>query len=261
MKRYHCFHRRAYFFVIDRILTLFDSNRGLVCEDKLAHIDEAITERAVHDHGNMAVVLQQSEAVSVINANVKDLRDTSHSMQEHIRDTFAHVIPKIDHISEMSLVQSESICVLLRAIQDQVSGLSTQTNHQKHIARRQPQGSRDFDVTDDWGDSEEDCEPLESIERLCQLAKKKGGAVSDNDAESIINDLDALLESVSVSLAHTTSGSCASSKRPIGMVQENDNVNNNRELKRMRNLLGSSDTLIVNQKGKQLNLLCIHRQG
>ncbi|ERF71232.1 hypothetical protein EPUS_08150 [Endocarpon pusillum Z07020] len=231
-------------------LNILQSNRGLVCKDKLVQIDEAISERAVRDHVNMAVALQQSEEVSVINANVKDLRDTSHSMQEQIRDTFAHVIPKIEHISEMSLAQSENVCVLLRAIQDQVSGLSTEIRRPERIARLQPQCSKGLDPTDDCGDPEEDCEPLESIERLCQLAKQKGGALSNNDAEVIISDLDALLAFASVPSLHTKSKSPVPGKRQSGMVQEKNNHSSNRELKRMRNLLGSSDTLVVNQKGK-----------
>ena len=238
-------------------LTLFNSNAGIVCKDKLVHIHEAISGRAVNDHAHMATVLQQSEEVSIINANVKDLRDASHSVQERFRDTLANVIPKIEHISEMSAAQSDNICVLLRAIQDQVSGLSTQISKPGRIPHRQPRRSSDHGLIDNSDDSEEDCELLESIERLCQLAKQKGGTFSDSDAEIVIEDFDALLKSALLQPLLTKSAFRGSRKRPISMVQEeNSDDDGSRDLKRIRSLLTSSDFLFVNQKGNESKLFC-----
>ncbi len=163
-------------------------------------------------------------------------------------DTVASLVQKVDHIPEMSAKQSEDIWVLLRAIQNQVSGLSAQVGSTDPISHH---GPRTFDASESskrQDDSGELHELLESIERLCQIAKQKQRTTCDMEAQTIIDDLDALLESASVQLQHRKSKSHASRKRSFDMVEEEGNIDC-RELKRIRGLLAASDAMMVNQMG------------
>lgn len=164
----------------------------------------------------------------------------------------------MDQIPEMSAMQSENICVLLRALQDQVSGLSSQMRGPEHIPHRKPLSPDDPGQTNNDIDSEKGHELLQSIERLCQLAKQKGGTVSDKEAEVIADDLNALLDSASVQLSHGKSESHASKKRSIDLVEKERSIDG-RELKRMRSLLTSSDSILINQGGRQPSTFHVKR--
>jgi hypothetical protein len=231
------------------VLTRFIySNIGLVCKDKLVQLNMAIYDRAGNDNTHTAILQQHSADLSLINDDVKSIKDASLLMQGQFRDTMAPLARQLDQIPEMSAIQSENICVLLRALQDQMSGISSQISHQARMPLREPPG---FDVptlTDNTHDSENDDELLESIERLCQLAKDKGRTTSDDEAKSIIDDHHALLESAPVESLNCNSESHTSRKQPIGMFQQRGN-DNDRELKRVRSLLTSSDSVMISQKG------------
>jgi hypothetical protein len=209
-----------------------------------------MSERADNDRTHKELLRQANADLSIINDNVKNLNHTSLSIEGQLCDTLAPLERKLDQIPGMSAMQSENICVLLKALQDQVSGLSTQIRCPEHIPQCKPLSSDVPEKTDNKIDSEKDHELLQSIERLCQLAKQKGRTLSDNEAEIIADDLNALLDSVSVQLSHRRSDSHASKKRSIDLVEKENSIDG-RELKRMRSLLTSSDSIAVNQGGRQ----------
>lgn len=226
---------------------LLYSNVGLICKRELVHLNQAISKQVGNDQTQMELLHHQSAELSIIKDNVKSVNDVSLSIQEQIRDTVTPLFSRMEQIAGLSTTQNENISVLLRALQHQVSGSVNHSNLQP-VPHREARGFDFPGLRDSKGDSEPDHELLNCMERLCQLSKQKEGQKSDNEAEGIINDLDALLESVSVQLSHSSSEHRPFRKRPIDVAQEEGN-NNGRELKRIRNLLTSSDSVMINQKG------------
>jgi hypothetical protein len=224
------------------------SSTRLICKRELVHLNEAISKQAGDDQIQRALLHHQSAELSIIKDTVESVNDVSLSIQGQIRDTVAPLIPRIEQIAEVSTTQYENIAVLLKALQRQVSGLKHPSSQSQPAAPRERR-SVDFPgLMDSKVDSEPDHELLNRIERLCQLAKAKEGQKSDNEAESIIDDLDALLGSVSVQLSHNSSQYHPSRNGRLDVVQE-ESDNNGRELKRIRCLLTSSDSVMINQKG------------
>lgn len=202
----------------------------------------------------MALLHHQSAELSIIKDTVNSVNDVSLSIQGQIRDTVAPLFQRMEQAAGVSATQYENISVLLQALQHQVSGLVNHSSHREPVPHREPPGFDSSGSTDSKADSQPDHELLNRIERLCQLAKQKEGQKYDNEAEGIIDDLDALLESVSVQLSHSSSEYRPCRKRPIDVVQEEGN-NNGRQLKRIRGLLTSSDSVMINQKGIWISVL------
>ncbi|KAF7503130.1 hypothetical protein GJ744_004272 [Endocarpon pusillum] len=229
-------------------LGLIQSSTASISKRKLVDLNDAISKQAGNDQTQIALLQHQSTDLSIIKDNVNSVTDLSLSIQGQIRETVTPLFQRIEQTAGVSATQYENISVLLQALQHQVSGLVNHSSHLKPVPQSEPQGLVCSGSTDNKGDSKSDHELLNRIERLCQLAKQKEGQKSDNEAEGIIDDLDALLESVSVQLSHSSSEYRPSRKRPIDVVQK-EGRNNSRELKRMRSLLTSSDSVLINQKG------------
>lgn len=210
-----------------KYLTSFDYS------SKFSHLNEAMSVQTENDRTHLALLRQQSADLSAINDDMKNIKDASLPIQRQLRETLGPLIQKMDQIPEMTATQSDNICVLLESIQNQVSGLSTKISQQDRISIPEPRNSQIPYQEESEDGSEKDDKLLESIGRLCQLAKEKEGTASGTGAESIIDDLDALLESVTKELSHRDPKSCASRKRTIDMVQTQSSLDS-REMKRIR---------------------------
>ena len=211
-------------------------------------MNKSIFQQANNDQVHLTTVQQQNADLSVITENVTKLNDASLLSQEQFREIVVPIIPRLEKMSEMSATQSENMHVLLRAIYDQVSGTSNHVSQPERMPLREKLGSDVPTPVDINEDSENDHELMESIERLCQLAQEKAGTTTDSEAEIIIDDLNALLGCASGKSLNSDFDSCASQKRPLDMVQQ-ESSDDGRELKRIRSLLTSSDSVMINPTG------------
>ncbi len=230
------------------------SDTSFDCKDKLVRLEDSISRCANRDLRHVALLEQQRTDLSTISDNVKSLKDISAFMQDPFGDTVASLEKKVDHIPEMSAQQSEDICTLLRAIQGQLSRGSAHLSLSDSIPSREKRSIYTGDGptnTDD--DLIHDDELPRSLERLCQLAQEKQGTKCDEKAQIIIDDLDALLKHATEAFANIHSDSQISRKRPINMTDEESKMGG-RDLRRIRGLLISCDSLVVNQPGTRISV-------
>ena len=204
---------------------------------------------------------RQNASLSAIEDHMKSHKDASLSAHEQFREAVSSLEQKVDRIPEMSAMQSENVCTLIRALQDQISGLSAQIGTPEGIPHHV---SRSLETSDNVGNIEDlggQNELLESLGRLSRLAKQKEGTIVDDEAQDMIDDLDILLDAVSMNLSHSKHATHPSMKRPIGIVDEGSSIDG-RDLKRIRGLLNSSLSINVNQGGEPNNLFYfLHQLG
>jgi hypothetical protein len=221
------------------------SDASLHCKDKIVLLDKAIAEQASNGLKHVALLQEQKADLSVINDNLLGLKDTSLFKS---REIIASLVQTVEQIPKMSAQQSENTLILLRAIENQVSRIFAHIGGPSRIAPHRAQSFQTSGSTSNANGYAERSELLGSITRLCQLAKQEQATKCDTEAQTIVDGLDALLEFASAQLGNRTSEAHGSRKRPIDMARDENNANG-RELKRIRGLLASSDSIVVNQRG------------
>ena len=237
------------------------SDTSFDCKNKLDGLVDAVSERT-RDYRRQTIMLQQQNAsLSAIEDDMKSHKDASLSAHGQFREAISSLEQKVDRIPEMSAMQSENVCTLIRALQDQISGLSAQIETPEGIPHH---ASRSFETSGNVGNIEDlgvQDELLESLGRLSQLAKQKEGTIVDEEAQDIIDDLDILLNAVSMHLSPSKHAAHPSMKRPIDIVDEGSSIGG-RDLERIRGLLNSSLSIDVNQGGEPNNLFYfLHQLG
>lgn len=225
-------------------LQVFHRGASLTCKDSLFQLNATITEQTNYGQRNVALLEVQTEGLAVIDDNVKSIKDTSRLLEGPFKDILASLVSKVDH----STAQSEDIHVLLRAILDQVSGVSAQVAYVDRNSHRESRTCLS-PTTNSLNDADEpgkNHELLNSLERLAELVKQKQETKYDAEAHSIIDDIDVLLQLVSAQLSEESNGTHTSKKRPVEVDEEV--TLSSRELKRVRGLLTSSNSMMVNGK-------------
>jgi hypothetical protein len=215
-----------------------------IAKEKIVHLDKAITKQASNGLKHVALLQEQKADLSAINDNLLALKDTS---LFKFRETIASLVQTVEQIPKMSAQQSEDTLILLQAIENQVSGISAHIGGPNRFLLRGSQSFHASRSNNNANGCTESSELLESITRLSQLAKQEQATKCDTEAQTIEDDLDALLELASAQLGNRTSEAHVSRKRPIDMARDESNANG-RDLKRIRGLLTSSDSIIVNQR-------------
>lgn len=231
-------------------LNLLQSDTSFDCKDKLVGLVDAFSERTRNDRRQTMMLQQQNASLSAIEDDMKSHKDTSLSAHKQFREAISSLGQKVERIPDMSAIQSENVCTLIRALQDQISGLSAQIGTPESIPHHV---SRSFETSGNAGNIEDlggQDELLESLGRLSRLAKQKEGTIVDEDAQNIIDDLDILLNAVSMHISPRKHATHPSMKRPIGIVDEGSSING-RDLKRIRGLLNSSLSIDVNQGARR----------
>ncbi len=181
---------------------------------------------------------------------MKSFKDSSIELQRPFSDALADLKEKVEIIPEMSVQQTENICTLLKAIQDQLSATSARTDPTKTVPNRETRAlysSENMAIHE--ADEDENAELISSVMRLCELAKQKEGTKCDVKAHIVIDDLDKLLKFVSDKLADQNLAARTPKKRPFGTMDEHTQMDG-RDLKRIRGLLNSSDSVAINEASK-----------
>ena len=186
--------------------------------------------------------------LTTLGSDVKDIGRASSSIVQQLRNNLTPLAQKLDQIPEMSALQSENICVLLKAIQEQISGLSAQASLPGRSRCQESPSHVVFEGPEKNPEIEEDPELERGIERLSQLAKAKEGTVTDTEAETITDDLNALLESVTSQTSRKDVESMKNRKRTIDEVEGESKIDG-REMKRIRSLLDSASAIVINGTG------------
>jgi len=244
---------RVFFPQLADLTDFLHSDTSFDCKDKLTALVDADSTRTRNYRRQSMMSQQQNATLSAIEDDMKSHRDASLSAHEQFREAISSLGQKVDRIPKMSAMQSENVCTLIRALQDQISGLSAQFGTSEGIPLHV---SRSFETSGNAGNTEDlggQDELLESLGRLSRLAKQKEGTIIDEEAQNIIHDLDMLLNAVSMHLSPSKHAAHPSMKRPIGIVDEGSSIDG-RDLKRIRGLLNSSLSIDVNQGGEPNNL-------
>lgn len=247
------------FLLLVFLMTSTRSNTGRVCEVKLDQLHKAFSERANSDDAHNTLLQQHSADMVTINQEVKGFKDESLSMQGQLRDTVVTLTEKLDHLQQTSAILPENVYVLFRALQDQFSGISNQISYPERMSLPDSRGSDVRKLIDIHNDPENDHALLESIGNLCQLAKENGCIKFDMEAENIMDDLNALLQSALAKSSHSNLEFHTTRKRPMDMDQKESN-DGGREMKRLRSLIYSSDSIVINQKCTWLDAFQYSRQ-
>ena len=244
---------RVSFLQLANLTDFLRSDTSFDCKDKLIGLVDAVSERTRNDRRQTIMLQQQNASLSAIENDMKSHKDASLSAHDQFREAISSLGQKVNRIPGMSAMQSENVCTLIRALQDQISGLSAQIGTPEGIPHHV---SRSFETSGNVGNIEDlggQDELLESLGRLSRLAKQKEGTIVDEEAQNIIDDLDVLLNAVSMHLSPSKHTAHSSMKRSIGIVDEGNSIDG-RDLKRIRGLLNSSPSIDVNQAGEPNSL-------
>ncbi|KAF2490020.1 hypothetical protein BU16DRAFT_622574 [Lophium mytilinum] len=214
-------------------LSLLQSNTTSLCKDKIVKLQSAFSDQAVHDQRQTTLLLQRTEDVSTINNNLQGFKT---STIDHIRDTVTSIAQKLENAPSRLETQSEDIFTLLKAIQAQISGSSTQSNVAQRSSSPRRHSSGDVD---DERFTDEYPKLHESLTRLCQLDFGEGRTWHNEEADGIINDLHLLLESIST--LHQHSGRRKLGKRKVDSTDTYEL--NDRVLKRLCGIVTASQSV------------------
>ncbi|KAF2806383.1 ankyrin [Mytilinidion resinicola] len=204
--------------------------------------------QAVHDQQQNTLLLQRTEDVSIINSNLQGFKA---STVDQIRDTVTSIAEKLENAPTGLETRSEDIFTLLKAIQAQISGSSTQSNVAQGPSSPRRQTPRDID---DERFTDEDSRLQESLRRLCQLDFEEGRTWRDEEADGIIDDLHLLLQSISSS--HQLSKRSDLGKRKIDTTDPDEF--NNRVMKRLCGIITASQSVDVNKACMSFHYATIH---
>ena len=209
------------------------SNTSLIIRNNVRDLHAASSVRAVHDVNQSKLLLEQSANVSTIRGKIENVQTSVDGMHEVV----LNVEEKIKSISQVSNAQSNDIRNLLLALQDQVSGLSNGS-----VDLRNASQSAAIRQAEEDERARKESELRETIGRLQSLALQKEGNVHGEDADSLITDLESLLEAVTVSEDDRHITPTKQKFEAHGAME----VITVREMKRLCGVVASSDSIDLN---------------
>lgn len=152
-----------------------------------------------------------------------------HSQQQDLEEA-------LHHNPYISQAQVEDIYALLRALQGQITQLPSQLDYLQHASV--PQSAY---VSESGNKTEKKAQLKESIERLQSLFSQEG-SIRNDEAESLINDLEYILHSASTSLNNRPTSSL---KRKAEVFGGSEHISS-REMKRLCGIVTSSNSVRLN---------------
>ena len=150
-----------------------------------------------------------------------------------VQKAINELLRNVENLSEATSNHSKALQEQFRELAAQVeSASSPQVNNL----------ASDTDV------SAPDPKVSDSISRLCQLAQHDAVKLCDNEAQGIIDDIENILESISRHLL--PDGKVPTISRKISLDTMEDCTSNARELKRIKGLLLSSQSIAINERSE-----------
>lgn len=226
-------------------------------------LEESLDLRHISDQGIINESgRQQAKALNLLDSNLRGLSSDfgsrfdlmgqrNESYNQASSQAANQISAKLESLSQVSQAQSETIIQLLRQIQQQNSSqhveeptaASTETprdapaqacsfNHHRHV---------EGDITD-------------TIDRLCLLASKKPQTVSSDEAQSVIEDLESILNIVVTREEEAVCLQESSGKRKrdqhIDPPVSSSEKQYWRDAKRVRSILSATQSIVINEKRK-----------
>ena len=212
---------------------------------------EALSNEQIASHAS------DSSILGATNENVKSLEAMVEASNSSTRQVLEQRGDKVQDLSGLSSEQSETLnstCnAILHLLKQHVSDkpyLSVENDSRKASTM----SHHDKDILG------ETCDPLdkdegrmqECLDRLCQLAEETEKSMYSEDAETIIDDLQALLDTLSKAEEQSAKDRNGKRRRKSYEDDNGDEIlRHQREFKRMRSLLTSSQCIALNGKGDQ----------
>ena len=205
---------------------------------------------------------QQATALYLLDSNLDELRgdfgsrfdsmdQQNQSLSQASHQAANQLSAKLEGLSKVSHEQSETVIHLLRQMQQQ--------NNLHHVEESIPASTEIPRYIPAQGNSFQhhhhvECEMKDNIDRLYLLAPKEPQTISSDEVQSIIEDLESILNVVIAKEEEAISLQQRSLKRKRDQYDDSPVSNSEtqywRDVKRVRRILSASDSVIVNDKIK-----------
>lgn len=134
----------------------------------------------------------------------------------------------MSHMAKAS--QIETIITRLRAIEDKIPNINVQSSHGTS------ESAESADIP-----SQESLKLRQSLERLCSLVTQDAGTARDEEAEAVLDDISALLDSIAMLQSESTTLNKGKKK-----AEESFTSLTPRDLKRIRGLVNTHSVIDIN---------------
>jgi hypothetical protein len=157
---------------------------------------------------------------------------------------------KVQDLSGWSTEQSETSNAMLVLLKQLVSGKSQLLDAASGTASASNnRNARNVEESTETSDEDEDG-IRECLDRLCRLAEETDRTVYSEDAETIVDDLQSLLDLLSKAGKHSRKDKKGKRRRESHDGATNDEaLKNQREVKRMKGILSASQCISLNGRG------------
>jgi len=216
-----------------------------VLETKVVEIDDQIVQQS-------AVANRHSEKLCTIERCSTTHFNQSQAMHQGTQHEVRKVAGSVEELANMSAGQFNAVIGLLQQIQyvqsTHINSQGGRSDHSHSTLARTVRTSKQkqYDTLGDTSDSE-NTEVSESINRLYRLAKNKGATIHSMEAQTIIGDLEKVLEIASRDIDLRIQSGHGKRKREHAGFDSEWDVHH---LKRTRGLLVSASAISVNQNGE-----------
>lgn len=201
----------------------------------------------------------QTDSQDRIESNISALKHASLQSYHDTQQALLILSQKVDELPSLSTEQFETIRTISGRLQNQVGGMLTgqlsSTIPETQISPSHALRSEDNSVESGLEDFRYSHKRnlSKSIQNLCQLAKLKPKTASSEMAQSIIYDLEQLLNAASRAASETEATQRRSGAYEITYLgQVEQEVKLMRDIARTRGLLNASFDVEINRKGQPL---------
>jgi hypothetical protein len=231
--------------VLGAQLQILSSNATWTSKDKITELNDTISEHLVQGQQQTELMHQQTRDTLAIRDTLQLLRCLTNNDVCGPINTMAQNLSRIPGVSR---AQHEETIALLQAIEAKVSEFKRYRNLMGREHSLSAQLPDDCTATESLDLDDEDDPLRDSLRRLYELSSKDSEVLHNEDADIIIQDLTALLDSMSASndwLAKITS--CKGKSKASSEI----NLITSRELKRLSGLINASRCVVLNQEQRQ----------
>ncbi|KAL9064188.1 MAG: hypothetical protein Q9157_007924 [Trypethelium eluteriae] len=204
---------------------------------------------------NSTQIQHHSSKLDTVHDQVEELREDSTQRHAELRKELDLLNAKVERMEGMSRNQLEHIFELLRSFRERLSqgSPSIQANACTNKQRR-CDVSKDVRAAEPLTEYEK---VLSSIDRLCKLSTQEEDISFNGDTQEIIDDLEALLESISEQMLYEVEDSKGSHTPELS--RKETPPFNTCDLKYTKGLLTCADSIQVNKASTQTSHLRLRR--
>ncbi|TDZ30676.1 hypothetical protein C8035_v001955 [Colletotrichum spinosum] len=177
--------------VVSRYVGEFNSEINVINARQSHHI--SITSSQIVNHSAKQVALMEGQQTTL--TEIEQHMTQSLSQMQHVQSVVSSLETKATNMSSLSAEQSSCIAERLASLEEAISQMRLQSQpapdahgKQKAAETAGPENAED-----------ESDEVSLSIERLCTLFTDTGSCLASDDAQEILDDLDALVEELATS--------------------------------------------------------------